>query len=143
MRLKYEISQATYLEPPEIIRRILIKLQDGDYKALKVTDNSVTFKHILRRFTFPVKGRQGPTKIERGMFEITTFDKKSTVVFKYYIRTLPLILFSFVFGAISVVTKTYPGILMALIVPMAIIIVKIGAYKNISKNMFDEILKTE
>jgi hypothetical protein len=88
IKLRFKVSQSTILEPPIVIERIHLKLNDKKYNVIEVTDNTVIFKErpwvLMWNF-------QAARRLDGGHFEIDLSNNGQSVSLNYYINLLPLL----------------------------------------------------
>jgi hypothetical protein len=83
MKLKFQVSQTTLLDPDTIKGLIMLKLKDEEYRIQDSDKNSIAFDDDpwVMRWNFQLAGR-----LDGGQFEITPLNDSVLVTLKYYIN---------------------------------------------------------
>ncbi|HTD39052.1 MAG TPA: hypothetical protein VK671_00425 [Mucilaginibacter sp.] len=130
MKIKYQISETSRLEPQVIMDKALIQLNAQHYIIENKADNIISFKDD--NWQIRSKGT-GFRKVDKGSFEITPLNEGSLIRYTYYVSFLPETVITTILVILSF-TQSYFIILIDL--PFLIQLgVRIYTLKDVSKQM--------
>jgi hypothetical protein len=140
MKIKFQVSQTTNLEPSIIIDRILILLKDKKYRIQEVTDNSITFDDDpwVLRWNF-----QQIRRLDGGRFEICASDGSKSVSFKCYLDILQTLLLLSAILIFLIVQWDYTGLLFLGLFILIVGSIQITTSKDVAREMVREILSED
>jgi hypothetical protein len=137
MKLKYQISQTTDLEPQIIIERIRLKLEYKKYSVVDVTDSSIKFKErpwaLMWNF-------EAVRRLDGGRFEIGVSGNGMSVNLLYYLNILPPLLALTALEFFTISDGVYEGSIFFVSFFFITGIIQTIISKGVAKEMLREIL---
>jgi hypothetical protein len=137
MKLKFQVSQSTDLQPPVIIERILLKLRDYTYSVIDVADNSVSFKERPWRLMSNI---QAARRLDGGQFEIEVSNNRISLCLHYYLDLLPLLLLVAALEIVTIYNGVYEGTIFFAVFFFIAGLIQIAVSKGAANGMLKEIL---
>jgi len=111
MKVKFQISEISLLEPQIVNEKILLLLKQQNYLIGNRTNSVITFKDD--NWKIRSKG-SGLGKVDKGFFEVASTNEGTLIRYTYYISFLPELVITTVIIIISIF-QSYLILLIALI----------------------------
>lgn len=139
IKLWFRVSRCTVLEPAQIIKNILLLLDERRYNVIGATDDSITFKErpwvLMWNF-------QAVRRLDGGYFKIDLIDKEQPVTLNYYFNVFPFVIAFAAMEILTVCNGFYDGTLFFAIGFPVICVIHGFVIKGIAKEMLREILNS-
>ncbi len=137
MKLKFQVSQNTTLDPEIINGLILLKLKDKKYDVLEVSDNKVKFydNPWVLRWNFQQVGR-----LDGGSFKINTINNATQVTLHFYLNLFPVLIAMSIPVIGTIIEGVYEGTIFFIVFFIVAMSIQAIISKNVARDMLTAML---